>query len=59
MEELQILTGLKIQGRLSIVPTIIPINWNPPLLGWIKVNMARASLGSLGPTGCHYNKKGV
>ena len=52
MEDFLILHGLGIKGRPSISPSITSVLWNPPLQGWLKVNINGAPRSSSGHSGC-------
>ena len=51
-EDLIILHNLRIKGRPPDGPSIIPVKWNLPPSGWIKVNIDGAARGSPGKAGC-------
>ena len=52
LEDFLILHDLGINGKLAPSPSIIPVSWNPPPLGWLKVNIDGAAKGALGHAGC-------
>ena len=52
MVELQILQRFQVSGRPSKAPRTLKVNWRPPPLGCLKVNMDGAAFGSPGLASC-------
>ena len=51
VDELHILHLLNIKGILGLAPRIIYVIWQPPPIGWIKVNTDGSAMGSPGAAG--------
>lgn len=52
IQDLLILRAFNIAGRPIRAPSIIQVNWLPPLCNWTKCNTDGAAKGSPGPAGC-------
>lgn len=52
ISEFNILKAFSVSGHPKKAPSIIQVDWTPPICNWIKCNTDGAAKGAPGPAGC-------